>query len=345
MQPLKKVAVVTAAFSRPGPAQSLLDRFLAGYPRDGVFQPRLAREIALHCAGAAEEDVARRSKDFGLKMVSSMADAIHGAEGVVVFPPVSGRSAAGEDLERILDGMGAGSACLVVGQLSDRGSEAGRLAALAASRGVRLGAANLMAVTYRLPEARPTRRSRLQEALIVVQGDDDAALSDGVFGLLPDLDPAPGGDGSVRRFEHDAVWRAGAREEWSWDLLVAALSRSNNPQGDPVKDGRTQDLVGLGLVQRLAERPRAWITDHASGVRSTILALDGVVKDVNLATRDRSGTIYSAQLYQPPAPNEGACDRLAAVAEEFFRKGFLPWPARRTVESSAWAEALRMGRS
>jgi len=114
-------------------------------------------------------------------------------------------------------------------------------------------------------------------------------------------------------------------------LLAAALSRSHSPQGDPVLDGRTQDLVGLGLVPKLARNPRGWLLEHRDGLRSTILVLDGVVADFNFAVRGQDASIVSAQLFRAPAPAEQHFSRLAAVMEEFFRTGGAPWPIERNL--------------
>src|SRR6185503_14543659 len=87
-------------------------------------------------------------------------------------------------------------------------------------------------------------------------------------------------------------------------LLASALSRSDTPQGDPVADGRTQDLVGQGLVPRLANSPRCWSLRHRDGLHSVIAILNGVVADMNIAVETNTGTTYSWQLYRPPAPAE-----------------------------------------
>ena len=60
---------------------------------------------------------------------------------------------------------------------------------------------------------------------------------------------------SVQMIEGDAVWKAGEEGRWSKELLTSALSRSDTPQGLTVQDGRTQDLVGSGELQKLVKNP------------------------------------------------------------------------------------------
>ena len=134
----------------------------------------------------------------------------------------------------------------------------------------------------------------------------------------------------IRRIEGNGVWRAGRNGDWPWPLLAAAISRSNTTQGDPVRDGRTQDIVGLGRLQKLVAQPRGWLIEHRDGLRSTVLVLDGAIADINLAVRSRDGLIVSTQLYRPPAPNRSEFDRLAAVVDEFLASRNPPWPIERS---------------
>jgi hypothetical protein len=162
-------------------------------------------------------------------------------------------------------------------------------------------------------------------------------------GLLPVIERRHGGASGVRsiRFlEGKELWKVGDRGIWSWPLLAAALSRSHSPQGDPVLDGRTQDLAGLGLVPKLARNPRGWLLEHRDGLRSAILVLDGVVADFNFAVKSRDGSIVSAQLFRAPAPAEQHFSRLAAVLEAFFRTGKAPWLIERNLLIAGLLEAF-----
>jgi hypothetical protein len=153
-------------------------------------------------------------------------------------------------------------------------------------------------------------------------------------GLLPVIERRRGGEPGIRSvqfLEGRNLWRAGEKGLWSWPLLAAALSRSHSPQGDAVLDGRTQDLVGLGLVPKLAHNPRGWLLEHRDGLRTAILILDGVVADFNFAVRAQHGDIVSAPLFRAPPPAEHHFSRLAAVMEDFFRGSEPPWPVERSL--------------
>jgi len=340
------IAVLAGAFTVPGHAQQLLDRLLAGYARDGDFRPRVAERIVLHAPGAPAPEIERRRRDFALETRPTLAEAVMGAEAALVVWPGTGQAADVGLLEQVLRALPETGSCFVHGLIGRSLAEALPLLELAAQRRIRLTAATTLATTFRLPEHRAPAGEGLKDSLIVVQGATDDALLDGVEGLLPDLERVGGpladsGPGPVERYAGEAVWAAWDQGRWPGDLLAAALSRSDNPQGDPVADGRTQDLVGLGLVPRLAREPRAWVTRHGDGSRSTILALDGVVADIDLALRTRRGRIHSAQLHRPPSPGQHAFDPLAGVIDDFLCGGRPPWGPNRARYAAAWYGALR----
>jgi hypothetical protein len=184
----------------------------------------------------------------------------------------------------------------------------------------------------------------VDEALIVVQGASPLAQLHALDGLLPLLERRAGGERGVRQVKFLSgreLWRAGDRRDWSWPLLSAALSRSDSPQGDAILDGRTQDLVGLGLVPKLATNPRGWLLEHADGVCTALLVLDGVVADFNFAVRLADGSNLSAQLFRAPVPAQEHYSRLAAALEDFFRTGTPPWPASRSLLTAGLLDACR----
>ena len=339
---LKKIAFVVEEFALRSPAQQLLDRFLIGYARDGEFHRLEGCRIALHLTAAGESsELAQRVKDFGLVREPSLEKAVADADAAVVV----WRGAGANDalLTATLASLPRGAACFVHGALASSLDAANAASRFAGERGVALSAGTPTAVTFRLPEIELPRDAAVQEGLIVVQGSFPDAELDALEGLLPLIERRRGGESglrSVRHLEGQAVWEAGQHAQWSWPLLAAAISRSNTPQGDPVKDGRTQDLAGLGLVPTLAKNPRAWLFEHRDGLRSSLLVLDGVVADINFAVRTNSGKIISAQLYRPPPPAQEYFSRLAATMEDFFRSGKPPWPLHRNLLIAGLLETM-----
>jgi hypothetical protein len=224
------------------------------------------------------------------------------------------------------------------------GTSAAKITAQAAKRGIELRSGTCIATTWRLPPIRLPQDLTLAEALVATVGSPAEAQLLGVESLLAVAGEAGGAGLGVRRvvaFIGPQVWAAQKRQRWSVALLAAALSRSDTPLGDAVTDGRTQDLVRLGLVEKLAREPVAFCFELVNGRRATILVLNGVVRDINFAVESESGRRWSAQLYRPPAPNEHHWSTLAAVVDRYFMVGTCPWPRERGVAVVELLESMR----
>ena len=144
---------------------------------------------------------------------------------------------------------------------------------------------------------------------------------------------------SVQMIEGDAVWKAGEEGRWSKELLTSALSRSDTPQGLTVLDGRTQDLVGSGEVQKLVKNPAAYFIEHNDGLKTTLLMLNGAVQDFNFAARIRGAGVKSCQFLLTPVPNVTYSACLVDKIEEMFATGKAPYPVERTLVVSGMLES------
>ena len=358
-RPLRNVVFVLEEFAFDTPAQQLLDRFLIGYPRDGEFHRPDCQVHTWLAARAAEDDLRRRLSDFPLKRHDTLDATVASADAVVVVPR---QISASPLVERVIAVARTGSTVFVHRALADNLQEAKRLVAQAEARGVALASGTSVSVTWRLPDVELAQAERLKEALIVVQGEYPLAELYAIDALLPTLERRAGGASGVREVRYaqgQDVWHLAAASTatrstdpltpaaWHsrYPLLSAALSRSDSPQGDPVRDGRTQDLLGLGLVPKLAKDPRAWRLEHADGLRSTIMVLDGVVNDINFAVQRADGSILSAQIFQPPPPQRHEFSRLTEVIERFFVTGTAPWSIHRSLLISELLETFTRTRA
>jgi hypothetical protein len=349
MKPPRHIAFVLEDFALQTPAQQLLDRFLLGYRRAGVFHKiegvRLtaARAGNFESSPAVSELLSARSTETALQLTDLPA-AAREADALVIVPKNDAPAPAEPVISAALNHAKRGAACFVFGALATNFAAARTLSALAAARQITLAAGTTLPVTWRLPQVDLPTGARVDEALIVVQGPSPLAQLHALDGLLPVLERRAGGERGVRQVKFLSgreLWRAGDRREWSWPLLSAALSRSDSPQGDTILDGRTQDLVGLGQVPKLATNPRGWVLEHADGVRTALLALDGVVADYNFAVRLADGSNLSAQLFRAPVPAQEHYSLLAATLDDFFRTGTPPWPASRSLLTAGLLDACR----
>ena len=348
MRALRKIAFLLDEFASPSPAQQLLDRFLIGYPRDGALHTLEDAAVSAYLAVSAESNFGTREEEFDLEVAPTAERAVAGADAVVIVSRRPGAVANEAFLRIALEQAPEGAACFVHGVLANSLASARHFAARAAARRIALLAGTPLSVTWRLPPVDLPPGTPLTDALIVVQVNPSAiqatppsppatlggAELQALDGLLPVIERRRDGESGIRSvcfLEGKDLWRAGEKGLWSWPLLAAALSRSDTPQGDAVLDGRTQNLAGLGLVPKLAHNPRGWLLQHRDGLRTAILVLDGVVADFNFAVRAQNGEVLSAQLFRAPTPAEHHFSRLAAVLEDYFRGGPLPWPVQRNL--------------
>lgn len=349
MKPLRQIAFLLEDFALQSPAQQLLDRFLLGYRRAGGFHKLDGVRVSIARAGdlksppTASDVLQSRAREAGLQL-TDLPTAVRDADALVIVPRADSIAPDATTFTAALTHAKRGASCFVFGAVATSLAAARTFSALAATRQVTLASGTTLPVTWRLPQIDLPSQARVDEALIVVQGPSPLAELHALDGLLPLLERHAGGERGVRQVKFLAgreLWRAGDRREWSWRLLSAALSRSDSPQGDTILDGRTQDMVGLGLVPKLATNPRGWLLEHGDGLRTKLLVLDGVVADFNFAARLADGNSLSAQLFRAPTPAQEHFSQLAAAMEDFFRTGTPPWPASRSLLTAGLLDACR----
>ena len=157
--------------------------------------------------------------------------------------------------------------------------------------------------------------------------------------------PGETGVRAVRYYAGDDVWQAGEDGVWSTDLLRAAISRSDKPQGHGADESRPEDVVGLGYVQSLAESPGAYVLEYVDGLRATMLMLNGVVPEFLFAAFvDGSPDPVSTQFMEAESPNVVHFDALVSKIEEMIVTGEAPYPVERTLLTSGILEACLRAR-
>jgi hypothetical protein len=183
---------------------------------------------------------------------------------------------------------------------------------------------------------------------MVGEGGSDAMDFHALEGMQCMVERRKGGEtgvAAVQMIEGDAVWKAGEQGRWSKDLLTAALSRSDTPQGLTILDGRTQDLVANGELPKLVKNPAAYFIERRDGLRTTLLMLNGAIKDFNFAARVKGMRgIQSTQFLLSPVPNVTYSACLVAKIEEMFATGKAPYPVDRTLIVSGILEACLTSR-
>lgn len=344
MPEFRRVAFLTEHFSLLSPAQQVLDRFLIGYTDGGAFVRPQVRVSAWCSDSTAKPRLEKRRQDFALEIADTPEKAMEGADALVLAGTPANVAPDPALIRRTLLTAAPGTRVFVYGLLAETGATASELVEISKSRSLRLAAGTVLPTTFRLPELELPKQPRLKDALIIVQGPFPSAEVDALEGLLPILEKRRKGEAGivhVQRLQATDLWTLTPPEPWFWPLLQAAASRTHTPQGNPVLDGRTEDLVGLGLLPKLAPQARAWSLQHRDGLRSLLLVLTGAMTDINFAVRLSNGSILSAQLFRAPPPAQEHYSRFAAALSAYFVSGSSIWPLARTILEADLVASMR----
>ena len=329
----KRIAIVAATYPR------LADRFLVGYPYAGAWHKPDMRVVSLYTGQKMEGD---RAREFGFQVYPTVSEALRcGGKALAVDAVICSGFLA--ECIQVFEQDGHAVPVFQDAQLSPSFEKA--KAMLEASRRLRfpLLAGSSLPVTWRLPAIDLPAGCKIEEALMV--GEGDAMDFHALEALQCMVERRHGGETGVKAvqlLEGDAVWRAEDDGRYSKALLTSALSRSDTPLGLTVKDGRTQDLVASGELRKLARKPAAYFLEYRDGLRATLLMLDGAIQDFNFAARlGGVPQIQSTQFLMTPEPNATYTACLAHKIEEMIESGTAPYPADRTLLAGGILESCQ----
>ena len=209
-------------------------------------------------------------------------------------------------------------------------------------------AGSSLPVTWRLPDLELPLGCVIEDALMIGVGNSDAMDYHALEAMQCMVERRKGGETGVRAvqmIDGDDVWTAGEEGRWSKELLASALSRCDSPQGLTLEDGRTQDLLATGELQRLVESPAAYLIEYSDGLTATLLMLNGAIRDYCFAAHleGQEGPV-STQFFLTPVPNVTYSACLVAKIEEMIETGIAPYPAERTLLVSGALESCLTSR-
>ena len=198
-------------------------------------------------------------------------------------------------------------------------------------------------IRWRLPDMELPLECEIEDALMVGSGPSDTFDFHSLEGLQCMLERRKGGEKgvkSVQLIQGDAVWKASEEGRWSKEMLSAALSRSDNLKGLTVTDGRTQDMVGTGVLPALVKDPWAYFIEYRDGTKGTLLMLTDATADFLIAVKLKGkADILSTQFFRSPEPNVTYSALLANKIEQMIETGVAPYPVDRTLLVSGILES------
>lgn len=322
---MRKVFWVSDRFELGGAAQQLFDRLLLGWTVDGRIQTPPGWQLTLAAGSTALPEVlAQRWTSMGVRLPSVLRDGLGDADVVVLVSPGVPDGAYEARVLDVLRHCADDATVMFHGAWGASEYLARTVRAMAQQKRLRLWTTHADAFLESLPQTEIFALGEaFREGLLLAPGGTPMARHDALGAWLPRIQQRPGGVLDVRRVRKwlgTGVW--GSREEWPWDLFVSAISRSDNPLGDSDRESRVQDLVGLGLVPGMAKSIEVWQLEHADHFISTLVLQTGILKDICLAARTRTGRVISRQLFRPGPPQLKQYDRLAtAMVRRIERTG------------------------
>ena len=353
----KRIAIITTIYRYLSHGQHMGDRFLVGYPWEGEWHHPDMKVVSLYVDQKPEGDLSEaRAKEFGFSVYPTIAQALrcggdklavdavliigeHGNYprndlGQILYPRYEFFRQCVEVFEK------DGRAVPVYNDkhLSYSFEKAKQMVADSRRLKFPMLAGSSLPVTWRLPAIELPLGCRISDALMVGVGGSDPMDFHALEGLQCMVERRGRGETgvkAVRMITGDAVWKSG----YSKELLTSALSRSDTPLGLTVEDGRTQDLVGSGVLPQLVKDPAAYFIEYRDGLKATLLMLNGALQDFNFAARLAGGENVSTQFLLTPEPNVTYSACLMHKVEQMFATGVAPYPVDRTLLVSGILEA------
>jgi len=363
---MTRIAVVATVYRYLSHAQHLADRFLVGYPKDGAWHKPDMKVVSLYVDQKPDGDQSdARAKEFGFQVYPTIAETLRcggsrlGVDAVLVIGEHGDyqRNEKGQVLYPryefvkqcvdVFEKDGASVPLYNDKHLSYSFEKAQWMVDASKRLKFPMLAGSSLPVTWRLPDIELPQNSEIDSALVVGYGGADVMDFHGLEALQCMVERRKGGEtgvAGVQMLEGDAVWRAGDEGRYPRELLVAALSRSDSPQGQTIVDGRTQDLVAKGELPKLVKDPAAYFIEYRDGLKATLLMLNGAIKDFTFAARLKGAGLQSTQFLLSPEPNVTYSACLVRKIEELFESGTAPYPVERTLLVSGILESCLTSR-
>ena len=354
----KPLAVVTTVYRPLSHSYHIAGRFLYGYTLAGKPHTPKFYVDSMYVDQTPDNDLSRdAARDSGVRVTRNVADALlvdgklavdgvlligeHGNyprndKGQILYPRL-------ELMEQIAAAFRkAGRSVPVFNDkhLSYTFANAKKMIGWSEELKFPLMAGSSLPVTWRRPELEPRLETPFEEGLVACYGPLEVYGFHGLETLQVMMERRKGGETGVKAvtcLTGKEVWKAGDAGRWSWDLLDAALSRS-----ETVNPGDIRKNVGGMSVQGMPQAPAtAFLIEYRDGTRGTVLLLNGHIQDFCFAGRLKGESKpASCLLLLPPPPGARFFDALTWNIEKMLETGKPPYPVQRTLLTTGVLDAL-----
>jgi hypothetical protein len=195
-----------------------------------------------------------------------------------------------------------------------------------------LMAGSCLPLAWRNPWLEHERGTPIEEALAVGYGGIEAYGYHTLETLLCMVERRRGGESgvvAVQCLEGEEVWRARDSNLWSGELAEAACLA--------IED------CGEGRMEEAAKKPAVFLVEHADGLKSAALMLDGYVHHWSYACRSE-GRVKATECYLQPDGPGASFGYLCRNIQRFFQTGRAPYPPERTLLATGIIDAVMNSR-
>lgn len=360
----KRLAVVTTLWTYRSHAWHMAERFLAGYPREGKWHRPPVKVVSAYVDQRPQGDLsAQRAEEFGFEVYPTVAEALclgkdklavdgvlligeHGSYptneiGQKLYP----RYELFQQIVEVFRRSGRTAPVYNDKHLSWSFDHAREMVDTAHSLGFPMLAGSSLPVTWRMPAIDLPWGAEVEEALCLAIGHIDHYDFHAIEALQSLVERRRGGETGVRRVQAlrgEAVWKLLATNEFRAGGLDPALFEACLSRSQTLTQAETNShrLPTPEQIRAWVKEPIAYRLEYADGLNATMLLMNGLVRDFNVAVRLKGQREpLSTMLYLPPDPNVAYSAALMGHAETMIVTGQAPYPVERTLLTSGLVQA------
>jgi hypothetical protein len=354
----KPIAVVCTVYRPLSHAYHIAGRFIRGYTRAGRFHVPRHYVNAMYVDQKPDNDLSRDiAREYGVRIAPTVADALTGGgdqlevegvlliaehgnyprndKGQILYP----RYALMEQIVGTFRKTGKRVPVFNDKHLSYNWVQAKKMVEWSRELQFPMLAGSSLPVTWRRPELELPLECPLEDALVAAYGPIEVYGCHALETLQAMVERRKGGETGVKAvtcLTGKDVWKAGDAGQWSWDLLEAALGRS-----ETVNVGDIRTNVGIPVQTYPAIPATAFLVEYRDGFRGTVLLLNGHIQDFCFAARIAGEAKPASCLFHlPPPPGAKYFDCLVAPIEHLLETGRPAYPVERTLLTSGVLTAV-----
>ena len=352
-----KIAAIVTEYRKYSHAQHICDRFLEGYGWNGRHHRPPMDLVSLYVDQRPEGDLSReRAARFpGMVIYPTVGDALTlggselAVDGVLLVGEHGqyGANEKGQHLypryelfKQIAAVYRTSGRCAPVfndKHLSWRWEWAREMYDISLEMGFAFMAGSSLPVTWRTPSIDMPLDARVKEAMCIGYGGVDSYDFHALETLQCMVERRRGGETGVRwidTYRGQRFWTAHHDCVWPRELFEACLARSHTLT--PARPGFNHVFPTLDEMKTLEEDPIAYRYEHHDGLISTMILLNGVVRDFNFSAQlPGRGEPLSTQMYLPMPPAHTTLANFFSPqvnnVEKMFLTGKATYPVERTL--------------